>query len=63
MSQQLVWIPVCMIWYSSTDSYQKNFGSFLADRLDILHRNASMIHGASAICLDLPSVFLSGEDL
>ncbi len=34
----------------------KIFGSFLADVLAILHRIPVWYHGASAICLDLPSV-------
>ena len=38
-------------------------GSFLADVLAILRKNANMICGASAICFDLSSVFLSGDDL
>ena len=62
LGQQLEWILARTIRYSSTDSFQKIFGSFSANGLAILRRNASMTGGASAICLDLPSVFLSGED-
>jgi hypothetical protein len=40
----------------STDSYQKIFGSFPADVVDILLGIPVWYRGASAICLDLPSV-------
>ena len=36
--------------------YQKIFGSFLADEVDILLGTPIWYRGASAICLDLPSV-------
>jgi hypothetical protein len=45
-----------MIWYCPTDSYQNIFGSFPADVVDILLGIPVWYHGASAICLDLPSV-------
>jgi hypothetical protein len=45
-----------MIWYCPTDSYQKIFGSFPADVVDIPLGIPVWYGGASAICLDLPSV-------
>jgi hypothetical protein len=45
-----------MIWYCPTDSYQKIFGSFPADVVDILLGIPVWYRGASTICLDLPSV-------
>ena len=63
LGQQLEWILAHMIWYLPTDSYHKIFGYLTADVLAILHRKASIICGASAVCLDLPSVLFSEEDL
>jgi hypothetical protein len=45
-----------MIWYCPTDSYQKIFGSFPADVVDILLGIPVWYRGGSAICLDLPYV-------
>ncbi len=36
LGQQSEWILARMIWYCPTDSYQKIFGSFPADVVDIL---------------------------
>ncbi len=36
LGQQLEWSLSHMIWYCPTDSYQKIFGSFPADVVDIL---------------------------
>jgi hypothetical protein len=38
MGQQSKWILARVIWYCPTDSYQKIFGSFLTDVVDILLR-------------------------
>jgi hypothetical protein len=56
LGQQLEWILARMIWYCPTDSYQKIFGSFPADVVDILFGIPVWYCGASVICLDLPSV-------
>jgi hypothetical protein len=45
-----------MIWYCPTDSYQKIFGFFPADVVDILLGIPVWYRDTSAICLDLPSV-------
>jgi hypothetical protein len=45
-----------MIWYCPKDFYQKIFGSFPADVVDFLLGIPVRYCGASAICLDLPSV-------
>ena len=42
-----------------TDSYQKIFGSFVAEVSAILPRNAGTVWGASTTWLDLTSVFFS----
>jgi hypothetical protein len=39
LGQQSEWILARVIWYCPTDSYQKIFGSFPADVVDILLRN------------------------
>ena len=56
LGQWLEWILAHMIWYCPTDSYQKIFGYFPADVVDILLGIPVWYHGASAICSDLPSV-------
>jgi hypothetical protein len=56
LGQQSEWILARMIWYCPTDSYQKIFGSFSADLVDILLGIPVWYRGASTICLDLPSV-------
>ncbi len=56
LGQQSEWILARIIWYCPTDSYQKIFGSFPADVVDILLGIPVWYRGASAICLDLPSV-------
>ena len=63
LGQQSEWILARIIWYCPTDSYQKIFGSFPADVVDILLGIPVWYCGASAICLDLPSVRIFWKDL
>jgi hypothetical protein len=57
LGQQSEWILARLIWYCPTDSYQKIFGSFPADLVDILLGIPVWYRGASAICLDLHLIF------